>query len=700
MSKPSRRSFRRPSRQRWRDVLSRELPIRPPGQRRFAARHVLLPFTRLVEGNPQVRQQILRGPRLLMVLVPLVFLALLLIIGRRYVLQRVDVERIVRAEVIPRLEREIGRPIEIGRVESDWLSRVVIHDIVVGRDPASPAGALLQVRRATLDVDAVGLLMRRKAGLSAVSGVALESPQIDLRRDARGRINWLELFNKGRPGEGEPWAGWVRVKNGRIFYRDATVRSRSGRVLVSQARGVDGEAVLHGAGPTQFALTIPKLFLRGEPNALRDLAVSGEVDADTKWALAKLSVPAAPLPLLAQWALPRGEADFRAGTVGAQVQVAYDATARPARQWLTRGDVQLRNASGWARDLKMPRSTTPLPIQNASGDFSFVERAAVIRNLRLTALNTTADVRGTLALPNTEDNASFGPIFDLNVVTAGADTTRLLALLPSQALNGTLIRAGRAPARVRVRGDARNLRADGEITWPALSVRRAGNNGQSSRLATQFDLAATLNNGVLQAASGRATLSAPDFSFGAANTAARGTTFKSTLSFAARRRGSDFDGNITADFGARTATVASKNQSAARADGWRGTLRGASQAGGLRLIASMRSNGVALQTGTGSRTSLNGDGMEAAAWFVGTASGGRAAASATLRDWQARNQRLGALRGREWRLTASTSQISPQRPTLASWSGATQWRDLDAAGFNLGSLSPVAAQQVRNSTLR
>src|SRR5690606_34488210 len=103
----------------------------------------------------------------------LLMAVLTLLVGRRYTAQKFDVEQNLRAQLIPELETELGRKVEVGEVESDYFSRVVLHDVVIGRDADSPLGALLQAEKITILLDAVGLVLQRGDPLQAISKITL-----------------------------------------------------------------------------------------------------------------------------------------------------------------------------------------------------------------------------------------------------------------------------------------------------------------------------------------------------------------------------------------------------------------------------------------------------------------------------------------------------------------------------------------------
>lgn len=749
---------------------------------RFLLERTLQPAARSIAGNPIVRNKTLRGPRGLRVFAPLVLIALLVIVGRRYAIQTLDVERSVRAEIIPQLEKELGQKIEVGRVESDWLSRVRIYDIVIGRTRKSPLGALIQAKSATVYLDPIGLALRRLSPLQALRGIELDGAQIWARRDARGRLNLLELVKKRSGPQGPKWAGWIRLRNGRLYAEDVSYHSARGKTLVVDARGLSAEVLLNGVGPTQLRGTLPQTFLGNESRPIRDIAFSGEVDSDAKWAIANVDLPSVPLPLLAEWAIKRGEATLKSGTLGARLQLAHDASAKVSEQWLARGQLALRGASGFARDVKEPNTKQPVVFANLDSDLFFNNRATTIQTLRLNALNTNWKIAGTVAIPEPFLPARRGqkirPILDLNVATDSADTRRLMAMLPPSLARDLQMSGGRAKSVMRVRGDVDSPRIDGNLALPDVSVRSA--KFGSARMATlnsDFQVRATMRNNQLTAANGRFNISAPGFVWtqaGASGITASARTLQSTLDFSttpptagkplsARAKGrfavAGFTGraarNGTAEVGTLSGTLqASVNGSRsrlstafeaatlnlrasqfgnARADSLRGTLQASLAGNASQLTTNFQSSALQLAApryGSGSANSLRGtvratlvgtaaraiasvrssgfageapqfgrargDGLDGAFWFAGPLNGsGRAGGSLALRDFSARENRYGTVRGSDLRLLTSTDDLALSRPLQAQWRGSTSFANLDARGIDLAKLSPQAAAQVQ-----
>ncbi|MDF2441509.1 MAG: hypothetical protein JWN98_2493, partial [Abditibacteriota bacterium] len=589
---------------RWRRNRSGS-PRHMSAVQRFLVQRTLQPVARTIASNPIVRNRTLRGPRGLRVLAPLVMIALLVIVGHRYALQTIDVERSVRAEIIPQLEKELGQKIEVGRVESDWLSRVRLYDIVIGRNRNSPLGALIQARSATIFLDPIGLALQRLSPLQALQGIDLDRPQIWARRDARGRLNLLELVKKRAGPEGDKWAGWVRISNGHLYAEDESYRSARGKTLVVDARGVNAEVVLNGVGPTQLRGTLPQAFLGDEPRPIRSITFSGEVDSAGKWAIANVDVPSVSLPLLAEWGIKSGEANLRAGTLGARLQLAHDASAKVSEQWLARGQLMVRGAAGFVRDIKEPNTNRPIVFANLDSDLNFNNRAATIQMLSVNALNTNWRIAGTVAIPEpllpVRPSRQIRPLLDLNIATDSADTRRLLAMLPPSFARDFQVSGGRARTAVRVRGDLDSPRIGGTLSLPQATVRLARfGSARMAALNTDFQVRTTLRNNLLTAATGRIDLAAPGFAFTGNNNrqSGRARTLQSTLQFTATppTAGKVLSARANGRFALTGLASEATRSGAARLNTLNGTLQGVLNGSRARLTTAFEAAGLNLAT--------------------------------------------------------------------------------------------------------
>ncbi|RYG54221.1 hypothetical protein EON80_31940, partial [bacterium] len=151
-----------------------------------------------------------------------------------------QIERAARAQYIPQLERQLGQKIEVGRFSTDWLGRLKIEDVVVGRNSALPTGSLIAAKSVTISVDIPGLVLGRTRFPDAITAVALDSPSLYVRRDAKGQLNLASLIKPSATGTGTRWNGRVSFQNGRVFYADDLYRSRQNLPLQVDASGANG----------------------------------------------------------------------------------------------------------------------------------------------------------------------------------------------------------------------------------------------------------------------------------------------------------------------------------------------------------------------------------------------------------------------------------------------------------------------------
>jgi hypothetical protein len=406
---------------------------------------------------------------------PLVCLALMLMIGRRYAVQQLDVETIVRRQVIPQLEAQYRTTIEVGAVESDWLNRVVLHDIVIGRDLSSPLGALAKARSVTLNLDITGLALRRVTPIEAVHGVALDEPQLWVLRDAKGRFNFQDLLPDTQT-RGPKWMGRVKDQNGRLWYEDHAFKGASGNITLADARGLNGWATVNGKGPSEFDLKARQTFLGPQKVLLAGVTARGALGADADWAMTDLFLPPVPAPLLADYAFRKGEVMAQAGTVEGQISLAWDKNLPPNDQFTAKGELLAKDVALLSRQVKEPGTNNPLPLET--------------RGVVLTALNSSWRATGRLSLHPQ-------PVFDVVVQSDGADTTRLVRAAKNQLRSNLLLQqanisAQRAQLDLRLTGDLKGIRFAGTLGLPNFSAsHRQYGTASSGFLRAVLDGAAT-----------------------------------------------------------------------------------------------------------------------------------------------------------------------------------------------------------------
>ncbi len=415
---------------------------------------------------------------------PLIILTLMLILGRRYTLQRFDIEGTLRRQIIPQLEAQYRTKIEIGPVESDWLSHVVVRDVVIGRDASSPLGALARARTITLYLDFVGLALRRPP-LETLRGVRLDEPQVFVQRDAKGKLNFADLLKNQKTG-GAQWRGLVDVREGRLWFEDHSFRSASGKILLADARSLDGTAKINGDGPVQFDVAADEGFLGPERVHIGATAARGALDSKGQWLTGDLILPPIPAPLLADYAFRKGEATAQNGTARGTFHIAYDKNRPRADQVIAGGDLVLDNVAARSYSIKEPGTQAPSEVRGLSGPLSFSGGTLQTPGVRLTTLNTPLRASGTLVLlPQ--------PTFDVQLQSSAADTMRLLRVARAVLKNNTQfqqvqLRGGQSSFDLHLTGDPNNVRFAGPVR-----VRQFAFSHPHYGAAQSSDVAATLD---------------------------------------------------------------------------------------------------------------------------------------------------------------------------------------------------------------
>lgn len=117
----------------------------------------------------------------------LIFFAVILVALVVVVPRLIDVDR-YRPEVVQHIQKETGKPAEIGRLTLRLLPSVSIRvdDFTLGNPPGFPHRPLLKVRRVYAVLDARALWDRQ----IIITSLELDDPEISLLSDVRGRWNF------------------------------------------------------------------------------------------------------------------------------------------------------------------------------------------------------------------------------------------------------------------------------------------------------------------------------------------------------------------------------------------------------------------------------------------------------------------------------------------------------------------------------
>ena len=372
--------------------------------------------------RPRRRWTRLAKSRAVRWLAPLTIFAIFALWLAGVVRQRVDIDAIVRRTVLPEIEKRVGAPVEVGRIESD-LSHVTLTDVVVGRDAKLPTGALLRAKTIRLDADLLAIALRRVSDpLAALRAVTVTAPQLYLRRDARGVFNWAKVFQTPSQSAASGWQGHVEIVDGRIYYLDETLRAApqsriNGAPLRVDARGINGAADFAKDGGIAFsaALASTRFPLYGQRIGV--LQISGESGTapaastpaatgqnTSRWISADATFPALPAFVFTDYAFHGGQIVTRAGTLAGKLQVAFDGAAPPASRLLFAGDLALSGIDGRSKLLKVP-GTNALQFAALSGPLRFRGTAFSSTGIAVRALGTPLRLAGSFALPASENPA-------------------------------------------------------------------------------------------------------------------------------------------------------------------------------------------------------------------------------------------------------------------------------------------------------
>ncbi len=139
--------------------------------------------------------------------------------------------RYVRQEVLPRIEKRLGRKVTVGRVEVKlrWLT---LETVTVRAAGDAPGKAMVAIPRITAQFEPWDLL----GGRLNIKRVEVSRPAVHLLRKADGANNFLDLLRRrgGGGGGGKVRIAQVLVRSGTISLNDRKAR------LEVTARSFDG----------------------------------------------------------------------------------------------------------------------------------------------------------------------------------------------------------------------------------------------------------------------------------------------------------------------------------------------------------------------------------------------------------------------------------------------------------------------------
>ncbi|MCD6360637.1 MAG: hypothetical protein J7M38_07175, partial [Armatimonadetes bacterium] len=155
--------------------------------------------------------------------------------------------------VARQLADTLGREVRIGRIEGDWLTRVVASDVAVGEGASFADGVLLSARKVRIDYNLLAIVRREVAPAVAVDKVVVEGGWARVVRDPHGVINLSTLFPRRKPAPPEEaFQGVVEIVDSDISYVDYEAHARDGRPLELELGGISGQVDMRRLGWVQI----------------------------------------------------------------------------------------------------------------------------------------------------------------------------------------------------------------------------------------------------------------------------------------------------------------------------------------------------------------------------------------------------------------------------------------------------------------
>jgi len=362
-----------------------------------------------------------------------------------------------RKLVIVELGRALQAPVEVGRVSGSLIGDVKLHDVVVGRDPKLPGGALFRARTITLGLKTREYLRGEVDPAQLITRVELDAPELLITHAADGYWNvqrWIRKRTEPRTVFG--FAGRINVRGGRLHYHDDFLAPRAGAPMRLTMTELDGFAQFAGEAPVRF---------EAEGNVgdrLRRLRATGSLPIQGGGVSVTAQVTDGDAAYFARYFLVNENYRLEAGRAEGEVQLTFGRHEERVGRFSFAGDLRLRGGRAYARPL------APHNIEEINGPVRITGRHIALTGVHARLGKTTARVTGTfLALPQ--------PQFDLEFNTPHAELPELLALArrlkPNLALATSLASNTAAAGQLRLTGNASDLVVSGEVRFGAATLK-------------------------------------------------------------------------------------------------------------------------------------------------------------------------------------------------------------------------------------
>ena len=375
--------------------------------------------------------------------------------------------------------RALGRSVTVGDVKITGNlfgftahNEVELSDVTIAETASPNSPVLARVKRVTVGYNLQQVVSSRSDAVPIVDGIAIDSPELRLFRDAGGRWNFTPLLQKLLSGTGTSKRSLttkITLSNARINYSDFAFPHPVGvsaRPFFGVISGVGGVALVRPDKGVSFDMAG-----NAPPEIAGNFHAVGIVALAAPMVSARLTLENANLPVLAARLLPAPQAKIATGTANVDLSALYAPPAgtplaafKPAFL-VAHGAVQLANLNAFAAALGGP-------VSNLNGSLAFTMDAAQV-NLNGNYAGISARVHGSVfGLPLSEmlKGAKFSTHdlhdFYSHAAVALSGDLQNVAFARVMSIPPAAAQIGRLPANVRA--ELRSLR--GTLTSAPFSL--------------------------------------------------------------------------------------------------------------------------------------------------------------------------------------------------------------------------------------
>jgi len=158
----------------------------------------------------------------------------------------------LRAVIAEQLAQRTGREVQVGAVEGNLLSGVVINDLAIAAGEHLADGVVLAAERIRVDYDLFAII-RGRPPLACIPRVEIDRAYADVARDEQGIINLTQIFLPPEPPRVIPpeerFRGQVVITSSVLDLHDEAAPTHDGRPLELRLTDVSGEVLISQYGP-------------------------------------------------------------------------------------------------------------------------------------------------------------------------------------------------------------------------------------------------------------------------------------------------------------------------------------------------------------------------------------------------------------------------------------------------------------------